>query len=310
MNAYGETGSNGSYRYLPALIGLTAAGMWATLTVWRDILETAMARPDAIHVFLALPVFFWLLWTRKRRWAACRPRPSLIGPLLIAAGWLASSYGYNTSGQTLWHGGALLVVIGCAVSIVGRDLLVHFMPAILALGFILPSPGFVRKPLQRPLEVCTARSGKFIFDCLGMDVDLDIKPWAFGKSCIFRYQDLELFVTDICQRTQMFFVVLVVAFLFAFGPPARGVVARVLVCLVVPVLAIVCDLIRTVPTVWYYGRHPNAVNERYHLFTVWLMVPVCCFILWGMGVLARWIWSADPDDERQDEPADPSIKRG
>ena len=296
MNAIGEKAHGHGIRTLSALIVLVAAGVWANGQAWIDIVDNGLRRPDAVHIFMALPLFAWVVWGLRANLAACRPRPSIMGPSLIAIGWAASAYGYHTSGQTLWHGGVLIVLIGCIVSVVGQDLFRYFLPAVFALGFIIPAPGFLRKRLEVPLEYGTAWTGKFIFDVLGMDVELETKPWAFGIQYYYRHEDLELFVNDLSQRTQMFFVVLAVAFAFAFGPNLRSHVGRVCVFLLVPLLTILCDVIRTIPTFWYYARKTEDVSARFHLFTVWLMVPVAYFILWGLAVLVRWAWSADAEE--------------
>lgn len=278
------------------LIVLAVAGIAAARQTWLDIFDNGMRRADAIHVFMAIPLCLWLVWTRRQALEKRCPRPSVVGPLLIAAGWAASSYGYHTSGQTLWHGGVVIVLIGCVVSAIGLDLFRYFLPAVAALMFVVPAPGFVRKQLEGPMEIAAARGGKFLFDVLGMDVEMTTKRWAFGEKYIFRQDELDLFVSDICQRSQMFFVVFMVAFAFAFGGSVRSTVGRIVILLSVPALAIVCDLLRLVPLVWYYCQHPEAVNERYHRLIPWLLVPIAYSILWGAVALFHWVWSPDAEE--------------
>ena len=296
MNTISDTAYRHGPQTLSAMIVLSVAGVWANGQVWIDILDNGLRRPEAVHIFMAIPLCAWVVWGRRANFAACRPRPSIIGPLLIAIGWAASAYGYHSSGQTLWHGGVLLILIGGIVSVVGRDLFRYFLPAVCALSFIVPAPGFLRHRLEGPLEYATAWSGKFIFDRLGMDVELETKPWAFGIQYYYRHENMELFLNDLSQRTQMFFVVLAVAFAFAFGPNLRSHVGRVCVFLLVPLLTILCNVIRTIPTFWYYAKKAEDASARYHLFTVWLLVPVAYFILWGLAVLVRWVWSPDAEE--------------
>ena len=91
-------------------------------------------------------------------------------------------------------------------------------------------------------------------------------------------------------------MVLAVAYAFAFGTSWRRPAGRVLVFLAVPLLAIMCDVIRIVPTLAYYHRNAEAAEDRYHVFvTVWLLVPVAFLMLWVIKAVARWVASPDPD---------------
>ena len=296
MNANRDAAKNIPGRMIAATVALTAFAVWANADAWCDILDNGVRRADAVHIFLGLPLFAWLLWAGRGRFADCRLAPSALGLPIMLVGWGISVWGYHRSGQTLWHGGALLVAAGCVVAVMGKELLFRFVPAFLALGFTVPAPGFVRRVLEGPLETATAHAGKFVFDVIGMNVQLDTQPWAFSRYYIYRYEEVEVFVKDLCQRTQMFFVVLAVAYVFAFGSSLRKPLGRVLIFLSVPLLAIVCDVVRTVPTIEYYRQNPEIAGNRYHVFaTVWPLVPVAFLVLWGLTAVGRWVFSPDTE---------------
>src|SRR6267378_3873413 len=100
-----------------ALIGLA---ILATLPAWLDILHIANADDEASHVFLVPILVAWLIWVRRGRFRYCLPRPTFLGPLFVAFGWLISFWGYHHANQSFWHGGSVLIVVGAVVSFVGR----------------------------------------------------------------------------------------------------------------------------------------------------------------------------------------------
>src|SRR6476660_10259982 len=110
-------------------MGVVALAILATMSAWLDILNIAKRDDEASHVYLVPIVVAWLVWVRRGRFRYCLPRPTFLGPLFVAIGWLISTVGYRNAFQSLWHGGAVLVVVGALISVVGRDLLIRFAPA-------------------------------------------------------------------------------------------------------------------------------------------------------------------------------------
>src|SRR3954454_12337492 len=126
-------------------LGLVGLAILVTMPAWLDILHIASTDDEASHVFLVPIVVAWLIWVRRGRFRYCLPRPTFIGPLCVAAGWWISHYGYHHAMQSLWHGGAVLIVIGALLSVIGRDLLLRFAPAFAVLIFLVPIPGTIRQ---------------------------------------------------------------------------------------------------------------------------------------------------------------------
>ena len=85
-------------------------------------------------------------------------RPAPASACSIAAvGWAVSSYGFYHGYQSLWHGGAVLVVVGCILTVLGKQALFRFFPAVAVLVFIVPVPGLIRQQIAIPLQTWTAQ---------------------------------------------------------------------------------------------------------------------------------------------------------
>ena len=85
----------------------------------------------------------------------------------------------------------------------------------------------------------------------------------------------------------MVFGLILVTYAFCFSLPLRNRV-RLLILLASPVAAILCNLIRILPTVWVYGSAPVSVAERFHTYSGWLMLAVALLLLLGLVRLLRW----------------------
>src|SRR4051812_2909844 len=109
--------------HLIAAIGLVAVGILCTFNAWQDMFHIAMLDEESSHVLLVPIAVAWLVFVRKGRFAQCRPIPSLIGTLLIGIGWLMWDRGYRHEIQSFFHFGAVLVAVGCLLTVVGKDVL-------------------------------------------------------------------------------------------------------------------------------------------------------------------------------------------
>lgn len=258
---------------------LSALSLLATHTAWHDILTIAMHDEEYSHIFLVPFVAAWLVWVRRRRWRQCRPQGTWIGPLIIAAGWAFFSLGDLYLIQAFWHGGAVIVFVGCLLSVLGKDVLVRFLPAFIVLGFLIPVPGLLRQQIALPLQALTALATHTILETLGVDIGL--------AGNVLTINGTEVAVAEACNGLRMVFALTLVCYAFAFGTPLR-LYARLIVLAASPISAILCNVIRLLPTVWLYGYHPGTVADLFHNISGWVMLPIAFFCLMAILYLLRW----------------------
>src|SRR6476619_7265507 len=92
---------------------------------------------------------------------------------------------------------------------------------------------------------------------------------------------------------RMVFPLFLVSYAFSFGLPLRNSV-RFLVLLASPLSAILCNVIRIVPTVWLYGRvsenkpSMKLIADNFHNYSGWAMLVVSFLLLLGILKLLRW----------------------
>jgi exosortase len=263
---------------LIAALAVVALAILTTLPAWLDIAHIASRDDEASHVYLVPIVLAWLVWVRRGRFRYCLPRPTFLGPLCVASGWFISYWGYHHAMQSLWHGGAVLIVIGALLSVVGRDLLLRFAPAFAVLIFLVPIPGVIRQKIAIPMQTATASATQTIFDIIGEPIQRN------GNQLII--QNTVVNVAEACNGMRMVFTLILVSYAFAFGEPLRGYV-RFLILVASPLSAVVCNVIRMVPTIWFFG-HFKSIAEPFHAIAGWIMLGIAFLLLMGIIRLLKW----------------------
>ena len=265
--------------HLIGAVLLMAAGAAVTLPAWIDIFRIAIRDQEASHIFLVPLIAVWLIWARRGRFRSVMPTGRWAGPLIVAVGWAMSYFGFYHAVQAAWHAGAIVVVVGCLLSVVGTDVLWRFLPAFVVMAFLVPVPGMIRQMISIPLQQHTAVVTQAVLELVGAPVELH------GLS--LTYKDVPVTIAEACNGMRMVFALVLVSYGFAFGTPLRGYV-RVLILAASPISAILCNVVRLIPTVWIHGNYPRQVGESFHNLSGWVMLPVAFLILLGIIRLLRW----------------------
>lgn len=272
------------------LIGMyvfVAIGIAVTWSAWVEIFETAMKDEEASHIFLVPLIAGWLVWVRRERFRFCTPNGQFIGPVFLAIGGIIGWIGYNHAILSFVHFGAVLVVVGCLLSIVGKDVLLRFLPAFIVLVFLVPIPVRIRLLLAIPLQSYLAQLTEFTFVILGSEI------YRSGNQLYIN--DIPVAIAEACNGMRMVFALGLVSYAFAFGTPLRNYV-RVIVIVAAPVTALVCNVLRMIPTVWFYGMSENEVlgvkgksfAEQFHNIAGWIMLVVAFLLLMSIIRILRW----------------------
>lgn len=270
-----------------AAVVMVAAGVAITANAWLDILSIAISDEESSHIFLVPIIFAWLVWVRRERLRFCRPTEQWVGSVLVAAGAAVSAFGYYYSYQSLWHGGALVLVLGCFVSAVGVDVIRRFLPAFVVLVFLVPVPGAIRQKIALPLQSELAQITQFVFDLVGVTVQ--------RRGNMLSINDVPVQIAEACNGLRMVFALGLVCYAFTFGVPLRGYV-RAIILIATPICALFCNLIRMIPTVWLYGMSGQEVfgvsgeslAQGFHDVAGWIMLLVAFGLLMSIIKVLQW----------------------
>ena len=259
---------------------LVILAAWAGRDAFADILRVAMKDVEQSHVLLVPAVAAWLLWLRRSRLRYVRYQPSTWGPLLILAGWLGVWWGFETDTRVLWHTGAMVTVLGAVLTLTGLSILRQFLPVFLVFLFAIPVPGFIRLRIARPLQEWAAFLTESFLDILGVE--------AVREGSVLLIHGQQVAVGEACNGMRMVFALTLVVYAFVFSTPFKTSTRLVLLALS-PVIALVCNIIRLIPTSMIYGYGDPDTAAMFHDVAGWVMLPIALFMLIGVLKLLRWL---------------------
>jgi exosortase len=262
-----------------ATLGLVALGVAATWDAWVDVFHLGTHDLEQNHVLLVPVIAAWLAWMRRGRLRRCPRDGRWIGPAFVGVGWILYSGGDRAGVQAAYHLGAIVVAVGCFLSVAGRRYLTRLLPAFVALAFLVPVPGVVRMQIALPLQSATAEATQRALDLLGVP--------AVRAGNALRINGVEIAIAEACNGLRMVFALFLVSYAFAYSMPIRDPV-RLLIVAASPLTAIFCNVVRLVPTAWVYGYVSTDAGALLHDLGVWVMLPVAFLLLLGLFRTLRW----------------------
>ena len=266
-------------RQVVGAIAMGALGVLATFPEWADIFLHATKDMEYSHIWLVPVVAACMVWVRRLRFRHCRPTGQTVGVAIAAAGWAISAVGFYNGVQSFRHGGAVLVVLGCVLCVLGKHALFRFFPAVAVLVFLVPVPGRIRQEIAIPLQNWTAALSQAVLETCGMPVE--------RSGNVLSVNGTDVGIVEACNGLRMVWPLILMSYAFSFGLPLRNWV-RLLLLLASPLAAIFCNVVRILPTVWLYGYQSRGLADAFHEYSGWLMLGVSFLLLMGIIRLLRW----------------------
>ena len=258
---------------------MAVLGVVATFPAWADMYQIAYNDEEYSHIFLVPLVALWMVFVRRLRFRHCRTTGTALGLVVAALGWAISAYGFNHGHQSLWHGGSVLVVLGCIVTVLGKQLLFRFFPAVAVLVFLVPVPGMIRQQIAIPLQTWTAQISQVVLEVVGVPVERSVNQLTVNG--------IPVNIIEACNGLRMVWPLILMSYAFSFGLPLRNSV-RLAVLAASPLAAIFCNVVRILPTIWLYSYHTKSVADLFHDYSGYMMLPIAFLILLGLIKALRW----------------------
>ena len=275
-------------RRMAVAILVLALGIYVCRDAWIEIFaDYAWPNEDYSHIFIAPFVAGLLVYVRRLRLRHFTVGGTMVGPLIVVTGIAMMFAGFQTSRQVLFHGSAVFIAVGCVVSVLGKSVLFRFGPAVVALAFLIPFPGKLRYELAAFLQGWTAQLAHILLGAMGFSTQV------MGNTVSIR--DRPVIIAEACNGMRSVFMLLLLAYAFAFALPLRNGV-RAILLLASPLVALVCNIVRTLPTILFYGYAPDwfgvergtQVADHFHWIAGYAMY-VIAFLIWlSIVSVLRW----------------------
>jgi len=199
---------------------------------------------------------------------------------VVLGAWLLASWGFAGGHQAAEHLGGILVVVGAALTVTGPAAIRQFLPALPVILFAIPVPGFLRQQIAMPLQEIAAVVTFETLVLSGVDV--------LRQGNVLVVEGQPIAVAEACNGMRMVFALGLVVYAFVFSVPLRTV-PRIILLALAPVIALVCNVIRLVPTAFLYGFADPDTAEAFHDIAGWVMLLVALAILWKVVRLLEWL---------------------
>ena len=275
MNASRWTSRDGSL-----LCALIVLALYAFRGPWTELANEVLRREDNSYIFIVPLVAGYLFWLRRPRFRFVRRRPSLIGVVLLGMAAAMAWWGVETDTRVSSHLAAILSLVACFITFTGIAALRYFLPVALALVFLIPVPGEIRRMIATGLQGMAVFVTNDTLELLGVPSE------RLGNVIMIRGSPI--LVGEACDGMRMVMALALTYFAFVFSVPLK-LVTRVLLLAISPVVAIACNLVRLVATALAYAHSTPEFAESVHDVAGWFMLPLAIFILVGIVRLLRWM---------------------
>jgi exosortase len=249
----------------------TAASALIMHEAWRDIFRVGRADEECSYVLLAPFIIGWLAWVRKNELFRAKLRGGWAGLLILAMGWLVYWYGYIAD-PVIWRAGAVMTAVGAFVSVIGFEASFKLAPALIAAGFLVPVDPNGRYHVALPLQTITAQAAQQVCDVLGINVN--------RAGNLLSINGVDVTIAEACNGMRMLLTLFMVCYVVAFTLRLRAYV-RIFLLAASPLVAIISNVARLVPTVWMFGHKSHEAAERFHDISGWVMTFLSFLLLMG-----------------------------
>lgn len=255
-------------------VALIAAAVLVIFDAWRDAFRIAMSDEECSYILLAPVVIGWLAWVRRSKLFNSQLRGQWAGLVVIAMGWIIWWYGYLTD-PVVWRTGAVVIAVGAFMAAVGLEASLKLAPVLVACVFLIPVDPTGRYHVAAPLETATAFATQRTCDLIGISVE--------RSGNLLSINNVDVTIAEACNGIRMVLTLFMVCYVVAFTLPLKAWV-RIVLLAASPLVAVISNVIRLVPTVWMFGHAQRTTAERFHDVSGWVMT-VAAFI--ALMLLAR-----------------------
>ncbi|MEO1008338.1 MAG: exosortase/archaeosortase family protein [Planctomycetota bacterium] len=262
------------------LAALLPLAVLAALPAWHNIAGLATRSAEYSHMLLVPPLAVFLLWQRRSRLAAAPVRASMLGVAMAALGVAMDFAGFASQIDLLSHLGMVMLLVAPVVAVLGWRWPLAALPAFGVLLFLIPVPGRLRQQIALPLQDASAGITRVLLDIFGVPVT--------QAGNVLQINGVDVAVAEACNGMRMVLALALVAYAFVFTVNLRPW-AKIAVLAASPLIAVVVNVVRLVPTTLFYGYADRDVADAAHDISGWLVLGVALGILWTLLALARWL---------------------
>lgn len=257
---------------------LQVLGVAVTWQAWKDIVRIGVSDSSSSYILVIPAVAGLLAWVRRRELAAAAGEgggwgEGWWGGVVVLLGLGAFWASYPLRMDTLWYASPVLVIVGGLWAVWGGRVVRRAWPSVLLLFFLIPVPAVAGQWVAVPLQWLASVATTEVLNTVGVPVK------RLGNLLVINGESVN--VAEACSGMRSTFALMVLMYVFAFVQRLRWPV-RLLLLGSVPVVAVVCNLVRLVPVTLAHGYGSEMLADQLHDvlgFVVFVVAVLLCQVV-------------------------------
>ncbi len=250
-----------------------------------SLVKEWLTRPAASHGLLVPPIAAYSAWLRRRAVLARPAIPDNRGLWLILGACLMLLVGTLGAEMLLSRLSLVVLLAGLLLTFWGRKRLRVLAFPLLLLVTMIPIPTLIFNVLSGPLQLLASYLATEIAQGLGLAV--------YREGNVIQLAGITLGVAEACSGLNSLSTLVVAAVLVSPLYPSRTV-ARIVLLLLAPPLAIAVNVLRVTGTAVLADTQPELALGFYHWFSGWAVFLAGFLILLGLAKILQLVFPRRP----------------
>ncbi len=248
-------------------------------SVFTDLWAIWMQSDEYSSGLLVPLITAYIIWTRRKKIAACKITPSLWGLVLFAFAQAFRFFGLFFMYDSAERISMLITVSALILLLFGWKILARLTTVLLFLTLMIPLPNSVHRHLMIPLQNWATTSAVYCLETIGFTV--------FREGNVINLNGVTVAVAEACNGLRMITSFLVISSMVALLVKRDLLQKLIIVVSSIPI-ALLCNTIRLTATSVAFTYIDSARWEgAFHDFGGLAMMPVAIAII----VLELWVLS-------------------
>jgi exosortase len=250
-------------------------------STFQGLIKAWVRNEDYNHGFLIVPVSLYLAWIKRRDIISRAPRPSAMGIPLLLLWAVLFILGVGAGISTMERVSIIVFLLGCTLSLAGREITGMLIFPILFLVFMIPIPSEIYTAVTNPLAMLATTCSVSIMHLTAIPVCQE------GNLILMPNYSME--VLDACSGIRSLVSIIALALLLGYRIFSSFMEMFCLLMMSIPV-SIIGNIIRITIT----GLFSYACSSRFSFVCTHTVAGISAFLfsfllLLAVGGIIRWV---------------------
>ncbi|MDY6989602.1 MAG: exosortase [Thermodesulfobacteriota bacterium] len=253
----------------------------AYFPVWRTLVLTWYGSEQYSHGFLVVPIFIYILLTKKDKLSETPVQPSLWGLGLVILSSLLYLFAHFAEIVTVSSCSIVLLLIGIVVYLYGARMLKELAFPLFFLLFMIPIPSQIYATLTIPLQLFVSKASAWLAMLWGVPL--------YREGNIIHLPDRSMQIVQACSGLRSMASLLALSVLLAYFM-LRSNLLRVALFLSGIPTAIIVNIVRVLllVVVFHYCNLDLTARALHTVFGLFIFLLALLIMIAIRGILSHW----------------------